>query len=263
MKLADIGLFLRSARSDARLPGLWVGSDPKAVFDDLCSQAPENDPWASAGSRFLYQRRKYDVVASLIPQQRYRRAIDLGCGAGLFSQRLAKLADDVVGVDVSSVAVEHEWSWGGIIRIGSRVDAGLLSQTTNTPLYFNNGNGPATGSTGSSVSRGLGWTVFTELGWRVDDGIAILGQIGAGCTEVSWRQVQNYDAAKANTINGVSANLCRPELGLIIATGSALSFTLNYANGGGEKNRLTEHELQAGVEFKFPTQLLLRLIGGL
>ena len=107
MKFADIGLFLRSAKSDARLPGLWAGSDPKAVFDDLYTKAPENDPWASAGGRFLYQRRKYDVVASLIPRQRYRRAIDLGCGAGLFSQRLAALADDVVGMDVSSVAVEQ------------------------------------------------------------------------------------------------------------------------------------------------------------
>jgi len=44
MKLADIGLSLRGARSDTRLRGLRASSDSMAAFDRLCSGAPENDP---------------------------------------------------------------------------------------------------------------------------------------------------------------------------------------------------------------------------
>jgi len=105
MKLADIGLFARSAASDARVRAAWTSGSAANVFDSLYANAPENDPWASGSPAFLYQRRKYESVAALIPQGRYRRALDLGCGAGLFSKRLTDIADEVVGVDVSSVAV--------------------------------------------------------------------------------------------------------------------------------------------------------------
>ena len=105
MKLADVALFARSAQSDAQLAGLWATKSPAAVFDRLYRTAPENDPWASASPRFRYQHRKYDTIAELIPGGRFRRALDIGCGTGLFSQKLAQVADAVTGVDVSGVAV--------------------------------------------------------------------------------------------------------------------------------------------------------------
>jgi SAM-dependent methyltransferase len=110
MKLADISLFARSAQSDARVRSWWNGSaagngNAALVFDRLYQDAPDNDPWASASPRFLYQRRKYETISALIPKARYRRALDVGCGTGLFSEKLATLAGEVVGVDVSSVAV--------------------------------------------------------------------------------------------------------------------------------------------------------------
>src|SRR5512142_362809 len=105
MKLADIGLFARSAASDARIRSAWTSGSAADVFDSLYANAPENDPWASASPAFLYQRRKYETIAALIPPTRYRRALDLGCGTGLFTERLAAIADEAVGVDVSSIAV--------------------------------------------------------------------------------------------------------------------------------------------------------------
>ncbi len=147
MKLADIGLFLRSARSDARLRGLWATSDSKAAFDELYSGAPENDPWGSAGPQFLYQRHKYDSIISLVPQRRYRRAIDLGCGGGLFSQRLAAIADEVVGLDVSSVAVEQathraekfpnlRFMQGDILHLPDDLDGGFDLVTILDAIYY-------------------------------------------------------------------------------------------------------------------------------
>jgi SAM-dependent methyltransferase len=102
----DIGLFLTSARSDARLVALRQQASPSAAaFDRLYADAPRNDPWASALPQYQYQRRKYDALERMLPKQRYRRALDLGCGLGLFTQRLARCADQVVGIDISSVAI--------------------------------------------------------------------------------------------------------------------------------------------------------------
>jgi SAM-dependent methyltransferase len=105
MKLSDIALFARSAKSDARIRDWWRDGSAATVFDRLYQGAPDNDPWASASPCFRYQHRKYDTVASLIPLSGYGRALDIGCGTGVFSERLTAFASNVVGVDVSDVAV--------------------------------------------------------------------------------------------------------------------------------------------------------------
>jgi SAM-dependent methyltransferase len=106
MSIRDIGLFLTSARSDARLELLRKDATASAAaFDRLYADAPQNDPWASTSPQYQYQRRKYDALADLLPRRPYRRALDLGCGLGLFTERLALRADEVLGIDVSAVAV--------------------------------------------------------------------------------------------------------------------------------------------------------------
>lgn len=103
MKLRDIGLFLRSARTDARIkklqPRLGAASALEAVY------AADLDPWAAASSRYRYQSRKYEVLGSFLPPGRFRRALDVGCGLGLMSRRLAACADAVLGIDVAPSAV--------------------------------------------------------------------------------------------------------------------------------------------------------------
>jgi predicted TPR repeat methyltransferase len=41
----------------------------------------------------------------LIPTRRYKRALDLGCGLGNLTRRLRNHADQVLGIDVSHVAI--------------------------------------------------------------------------------------------------------------------------------------------------------------
>lgn len=103
----DINLFIRSARSDARLGRLIAaGAAPASAFDTLYAEADGNDPWASASPRYRYQRRKYDGIVALLPQQdRYRRSLDLGCGAGLLTDRLMEHSDEALGMDISEVAI--------------------------------------------------------------------------------------------------------------------------------------------------------------
>ncbi len=100
----DIALFLQSARADAAIarlrPSLGQAGALEAVY------AGNADPWASASPRYRYQRRKYEVLASLLPAgQRFAAALDIGCGLGLLSRHLAARADQVLGIDIAPSAI--------------------------------------------------------------------------------------------------------------------------------------------------------------
>lgn len=103
MSPRDIALFVRSARTDAAIRrARAAGSDP-AAFDAAYATG---DPWASADPRYLYQRRKYDVLVSLLPPGRhFGRVLDVGAGLGLLARRIAGRADTVTGLDISQEAV--------------------------------------------------------------------------------------------------------------------------------------------------------------
>src|SRR5690242_13782983 len=131
MSIRDIGLFIASARSDARLAALRRCSESSVTaFDRLYADAPQNDPWASSLPEYQYQRRKYDALARLLPARPYRRALDLGCSLGLFTGRLAERAQQVLAIDISAVAISCaarrscrlknvEFRQGDIIALGS------------------------------------------------------------------------------------------------------------------------------------------------
>lgn len=105
MSPRDIGLFLRSARTDAAIARTRGGTGEQAAFDAAYATG---DPWASGDRRYLYQRRKYDVLAALLPPgRRFVRALDLGSGLGLLGRRIAERADEVLGLDISQGAVEQ------------------------------------------------------------------------------------------------------------------------------------------------------------
>lgn len=104
MSPRDITLFVRSARTDAAVARARPQGDA-AAFDAV--YGPDGDPWLSGDARFRYQRRKYDVLAGLLPDRRYRSVLDLGAGLGLLGRRLAARADSVLGVDISQAAVER------------------------------------------------------------------------------------------------------------------------------------------------------------
>ncbi len=103
MSPRDIGLFLRSARTDAAIGRAGTGGP--AAFDAAYAAG---DPWASGDPRYLYQRRKYEVLAALLPPgRRYKRVLDIGAGLGLLGRNIAERADEVLGLDISQAAVEH------------------------------------------------------------------------------------------------------------------------------------------------------------
>ena len=146
--IRDIGLFLTSARSDARLVALRQQSTPSAAaFDRLYTDAPRNDPWAATQPQYQYQRRKYEALIRLLPKQSYRRALDLGCGLGLFTERLARCADQVVGIDISAVAIDCaadriralpnvQMRQGDIMELGAELDGSFDLVVVADTIYY-------------------------------------------------------------------------------------------------------------------------------
>lgn len=105
MTLRDIALWARSARVDAYVARLRNEHGSARAFDLLYGQM--EDPWAAGVARYRYQRRKYDSLLSFVPRRRYRRVLDLGCGIGEMTRRLAPHVDEILGLDISDLAVEQ------------------------------------------------------------------------------------------------------------------------------------------------------------
>lgn len=102
--MREVGVFIRGSVSDARLRRHFdAGATSAEAFDGLYGW--DIDPWRSAAPEYRYQAKKYRQMMALLPERRFARALDLGCGVGLFLPSLAARADAVVGVDVSEVAL--------------------------------------------------------------------------------------------------------------------------------------------------------------
>jgi 2-polyprenyl-3-methyl-5-hydroxy-6-metoxy-1,4-benzoquinol methylase len=98
-------MLILGGKTDARIAQLRADFGDHVAFETLYSES--DDPWDSVNPRFSYQRRKYDTVMSLLPDRRFGRALDLGCGLGALSSLLSTRADSVLGLDVAQTAVDH------------------------------------------------------------------------------------------------------------------------------------------------------------
>jgi SAM-dependent methyltransferase len=68
---------------------------PATYFEELWAASP--DPWDHAGR--WYEARKYDLTVAVLPNERYRHAVEPACGVGLVTARLAARADAVLAID--------------------------------------------------------------------------------------------------------------------------------------------------------------------
>jgi LmbE family N-acetylglucosaminyl deacetylase/SAM-dependent methyltransferase len=108
----------------------FVVTPGRDCVDDSLDQLHQTaaDPWG-VDSRW-YERRKRDLLLTLLPHQRYGRALEVGCSTGALTEALAERADRVVAVDRSTAAVSAARQ-----RLGSRsrVDLYELDVATAWP----------------------------------------------------------------------------------------------------------------------------------
>ena len=72
----------------------------QSFFDDLWKRG---DPWELETSAF--EEHRYTRLLAMLNGSRYERVLEIGCGAGIFTRRLARLAGQVVALDASSDAI--------------------------------------------------------------------------------------------------------------------------------------------------------------
>ncbi len=63
-----------------------------------------DDPWG-LNNRW-YELRKRTLLLAMLPRERYTHALELGCATGVFTRMLADNSDEVLGVDLSQVALD-------------------------------------------------------------------------------------------------------------------------------------------------------------
>ncbi|MFW7266456.1 class I SAM-dependent DNA methyltransferase [Gluconacetobacter sp. Hr-1-5] len=77
-------------------------SERAARFDRL--YAGDIDPWKFRSS--AYEKGKYRATMEALPRPRYALAIEAGCSIGELTRLLSRRCDHVIGLDVSSVALD-------------------------------------------------------------------------------------------------------------------------------------------------------------
>ena len=82
---------------------VWLDEDVadyvlKAHFD-------ETIPGGSRESTFI--NATVDFITQLAPMEKFKKVIDLGCGPGLYSSKLAMKGYDVVGVDFNKTSIDY------------------------------------------------------------------------------------------------------------------------------------------------------------
>lgn len=75
----------------------------RSYFEDLYGKEP--DPWQYRTR--LYEFRKRALTLACLPEDRYATAFEPGSSIGVLTEGLASRCDELLAMDVSSVALEH------------------------------------------------------------------------------------------------------------------------------------------------------------
>lgn len=77
-----------------------AGPRAREFFETLWSKG---DPWDIETTEIT--QRTHQRLIALLDGRRYRRVLEIGCGAGVFTRRLAGVADFVLALDVAPAAI--------------------------------------------------------------------------------------------------------------------------------------------------------------
>jgi SAM-dependent methyltransferase len=124
-------------------------------FEELWKRG---DPWELETAAFEQDR--YARLLQALAGRRYARALEVGCGNGTFTRRLARIADRVVALDVSPTAIARCESRGGL-------DPGQVEfRVTNIMEYDPAREGPWDLVVLSETIYYLGWLYsFFDVAW--------------------------------------------------------------------------------------------------
>jgi SAM-dependent methyltransferase len=70
-------------------------------FEEIWSR---EDAWNLDTSPF--EQARFSALIAAVQDQRYRRVLEIGCGAGAFTAELSRLSDSVLAIDIAPTAIE-------------------------------------------------------------------------------------------------------------------------------------------------------------
>jgi SAM-dependent methyltransferase len=193
----------------------------QGFFDDLWERG---DPWELETSPFEVAR--YRRQLELLSGRRYEHVLEIGCGAGAFTRHLAGVADAVLAVDVSAVAIDRARARVALPGVDFRVaDAIKVDRLIDSPLDL---------------------VVISET-------IYFLGWLNS-FFDIAWFAATLLEATRpggrvllANTIDG-GEHLCRP---WVIRTYRDLFLNVGY--------ELEAEEVFRGMKDETPLEVLMSL----
>ena len=157
------GVMLTSFRQLQRPPSAGA---PHAFFDGLWQ---DGDPWRLETS--AYDQGKYARELDVLGPRRFERVLEIGCGAGAFTRRLAAIAERVVAIDASAAAINRARA----SRPDPRIEYRVTGAVELDPLA----DGPWDLIVLSETIYYVGWQhSFFEVGWLARQLAASLRQGG-------------------------------------------------------------------------------------
>jgi SAM-dependent methyltransferase len=148
--------------------------EPGPFFDALWSSG---DYWELETSE--YDQGRFQAQVSLLDDRRYRRAIEYGCGGGEFTRRLAGIAESVLALDASPVAMARARP-----RLPQSVEIEVVDAGDFDPVVA----GPFDLAVVCETIYYLGWLrSFFQIGWfahRLLEAIEPAGRLLLGNTIV-------------------------------------------------------------------------------
>jgi SAM-dependent methyltransferase len=138
----------------------------EAFFEELWKRG---DPWSLETSAF--ESTKYERQLDVLRDRRYRRALEIGCGNGCFTRRLAGIADHVVALDISSRAIDQARAATGAgaveFRVANIMDSDLRAEGSWDLIVM------------SETIYYLGWLYsFFDVAWLAGEIFAATGDHG-------------------------------------------------------------------------------------
>ena len=162
-----------------------IDEKARAFFEELWNRG---DPWDLETSEF--EQAKYDKEISSLGDRRYKRTLEIGCGIGSFTRRLAAISDRILALDISPTAISRAREGGSDLpsvefQVQNIIDFDLQGQETWDLIVMNE-------------------TIY-YLGWLYS------------FFDVAWLGAQLFSATRtggqllmANTSGGVDDYLLRP-----------------------------------------------------
>jgi SAM-dependent methyltransferase len=195
----------------------------EAFFEELWKKG---DPWKLETSEF--ERAKYEAEIAALRGHRYRRVLEIGCGAGWFTRSLASIADQIVAIDISPTAIGRART-SGLDSVDFRV--------ANIMEYNVRAEAPWDLVVMNETICYLGWLYsFFDVAWLAAEIFAATREAG--------------QMLMANTCGGVEDYLLRP---WIIRTYHNLFVNVGY--------RLESEEIYCGKKDGADIKVLISVFG--